>query len=92
MFHGYGWDAGSGWLMLLWMLIFWGAILAFGASLLRWILSANQTGQSYPSAHNNRTSAKDIAQQRYARGEISRDEYRQIIQDLSDSGQANNRL
>lgn len=33
-------------------------------------------------------SAKEIVQERYARGEISREEYRQLLKDLEESGQA----
>jgi len=68
----------SGWWMLfgwLWFALFWGAIIA----LVIWIVrrlsgSGNSGGGHY---------ALDIAKQRYARGEISREEFEQIKKDLS---------
>lgn len=44
-------------------------------------MSGNTTHYAPPSQGSQ--SAKDIAQARYAKGEITRDEYQQIISDLS---------
>ena len=72
MHEGFGW-----WAMLggLWMLVFWGGLIA----LIVW-------GVHRLTGHN-RAGAKgsplDIARERYARGEISRDEFEQLRKDLS---------
>ena len=84
MFHHYGWDAGSGWLMLLWMVLFWGFILALGAGLLRWLFGTSQSEPRQPTYHKP-DSAFDVAQQRYAHGEITRSEFQQIVQDLKEA-------
>ena len=69
---------GMGWWMVLggiWMLIFWGGLIA----LIVW-------GVSRLTGHGNsgqRRSALDMARERYAKGEISREEFEQIKKDLS---------
>ena len=75
------WDGyqGMGWWMLfgsLWMILFWGAIVA----LVVWgikVLTRSET----PSA--TRRDPLDIARERYAKGEISREEFEQMKKDLS---------
>ncbi len=68
----------SGWWMLfgwLWMFIFWGGFIA----LIVW-------GVIKLSRRNNSTSKSsplDVAKERYARGEISREEFEQLKKDLS---------
>jgi putative membrane protein len=69
---------GSGWWMLLgglWMVIFWGAIIG----LIVWGIS-RLTGRG---GHTGDTSPLDAAKKRYARGEITREEFEQIKKDLS---------
>ena len=66
-FFGWGW---------IWMLIFWGSIIA----LIVWGVRRLTVDRS-PLAH--RSSPLDIAKERYARGEISREEFEQIKRDLS---------
>ena len=69
---------GMGWWMLfggLWMFIFWGGIIA----LIVWgIIKLSGRGAS--------TSKRDplnVAKERYAKGEISREEFEQLKKDLS---------
>lgn len=59
---------------LVWMVIFWGAIIA----LVVWAVSRLTRREATPRSD----SALEIARQRYARGEISREEFEQIRQDL----------
>lgn len=70
------WNNGMGlWMIFgsLWMIIFWAAIIA----LIVWIVR-KFTSQKGPS--NN---AIEIAKQRYARGEITKEQFEQIKKDLS---------
>ena len=68
----------GGWGMLfggIWMLIFWGGIIA----LVIW-------GVGRLTKHNNqalKNNPLDIAKERYARGEISKEQFEQIKKDLS---------
>jgi putative membrane protein len=77
MFHDFGWW-GGGWLMLLWMFLFWGGLITLGLWGLR-VLFANSSPGLPPSS--GRTPF-EIAQERYARGDISREEFIKIVQDL----------
>jgi len=70
--HDFGW----GWMALgiFLMVIFWGSIIA----LIVWIVRrATNRGAS-----SGGVSPLDIAKERYARGEISREQFEQIKKDL----------
>ena len=74
------WDisSGMGWWMGfggLWMLIFWGGLIA----LIVWGIK-KLTGGSNSSPRRNPLG---VAKERYAKGEISREEFEQIKKDLS---------
>jgi putative membrane protein len=81
MVYHYGWNDGNWWLMLLWMLLFWGGLLTLGFFLARGLFGTLHSTMHYPPDTVSQ-SAKKIAQERYARGEISRDQYLEIIQDV----------
>lgn len=79
---------GMGWWMLwggLMMILFWGAIIA----LIVWAIQTvtrRDSSQTYPpdSSPSARTPL-GIAKERYARGEISREEFQRIKGDLEGS-------
>ncbi len=72
--HGYGFDMSwGGW----WMLLFWLGVLA----LIIWGVRSLIVG-STSSEERRGPSAQDIAARRYAQGEISREEYFDLISDL----------
>ena len=76
MFHM--WDTGFGWWMgfgAIWMVLFWGAIIA----LVIW--GVRRLTRNHDSDGKKRPI--DIASERYARGEITKDEFEQIKKDLS---------
>lgn len=78
MFHMWDMPLGMGWWMVfggLWMVVFWGGLIA----LIAWgIIKLTRRGDATPK-HN----PLDVAKERYARGEISREEFEQIKKDLS---------
>jgi len=70
-----GWGTGWGWIFgPLIMLAFWGGFVALAV----WIVRAIwRSGEPRPSQ-----SSLDIAKARYARGEITREQFEQIKKDL----------
>ena len=70
---GWGW---GGWLIMsIFMVLFWGTVVALGI----WFFRSN-SGRPYLAAGS---SALDIARDRYARGEISDEEFQRIKAGLS---------
>ena len=70
----WGWGMGLGFVF---MLLFWGFIILGITALIRWLMT-----QSSPSRSSRDKSAMEIVQERYARGEIDREEYEQKRRDL----------
>jgi uncharacterized membrane protein len=83
MMHGFGFD---GWDMFwggsLWMILFWIGVIA----LILWGLKSLLTSERAQQSPRSTPSALEIAQTRYARGEISQDEYLAIVSDLQSTG------
>ena len=77
MWHMWDITSGMGWWMAfggLWMVIFWGGLIA----LIVW-------GITRLSRRNGSVSKRDpldVVKERYARGEISREEFEQLKKDL----------
>jgi len=74
MWHGYYY--GGGWPMILGSVLFWGAIIA----LIAWAIH-RLTGRRDDGAYLG-ISPLDHLKERYARGEITKEEYEQIKRDL----------
>lgn len=70
---GYGW-MGFGWIF---MALVWALIILGIVALLRWMGVSDRARQDEP-----RNKALEILQERYARGEIEREEYEQKRRDL----------
>ena len=71
------WNAGMGWWMVfggIMMIVFWGAIIWLIVWGIRKATEGNRRGEKGPL---------DIARERYARGEITREQFEQIKRDLS---------
>lgn len=69
-----GWGMGFGWIF---MILFWGLIILGIAGLVRWLSSSNRNTNLPPPK-----TALEILEERYARGEIDRDEFEQKKHDL----------
>lgn len=72
---------GMGWWMVwgvLMMILFWGAIIA----LVVWVVQSLSSRDSGSTSSPAGRSPLDIAKERYARGDINRQEFEQIKQDL----------
>jgi putative membrane protein len=74
MMSGFGMMAGMGWLGILTMLLFWVGVLA----LVIWGVS----NLSPTPRLATESDAVEIVRQRFARGEISREEYLQAVETL----------
>ena len=82
-FGGFGGMPGFGWVGMLVGLVIAVAVIIAVVLLVVWLVrrtSKGSTAMSVPMAPNQ--AAKDIASARYARGEINREEYQQILADL----------
>lgn len=73
------WHDGMGWWMVFWMVLFWGVIVA----LVVWGIKRLTGRDGSGSSTSEKRDPLDIAKERYARGEISREEFEQIKKDLS---------
>jgi putative membrane protein len=73
--EGWGWMSGFGWIV---MILFWALIVLCVVALGKWIFS---TGD--PAAGRRAGRSLDILKERYARGEINRDQYEQMRRDLA---------
>ena len=64
-----------GWGMMLMMFLFWGLIIVGLVVLIRWLIGQSREARS--------DSALEILRQRYARGEISKEQFDAMRRDLS---------
>jgi len=72
--YGWGWGMGFG---MISMVLFWVIIILGIVVLVRWIGTGSSGADRTPAK-----SALDILKERYARGEIERDEFEQKKRDL----------
>jgi putative membrane protein len=63
-------------LMMLSMVLFWGALILGTVWLIRWLVEQAAQGRA------GEPDALELARRRYARGEISREEYERLRDDL----------
>lgn len=69
---GWGWGMGFGWIF---MVVFW-ALIIFGiVALAKWLFSASSGGSSGKGP-------LEVLKERYARGEITREQYEQMRRDI----------
>ncbi len=75
--NGYGWGGMA--LGMVNMLLFWVLLVAAVMILVRYL-----SGKDIPSEHREGKTALEILKDRYARGEIEREEFEQKKRDLSE--------
>jgi len=73
---GWGWGMGFGWIF---MILFWALVILGILALARWLFSG---GSSSGSGGGPGRPPLDILKERYARGEINREQYEQMRRDL----------
>jgi len=78
-----GYGAGFGLVGLLFMFLFWGGLILLAVWLVRAIFSGRNWRNSPPSGSSSSQTAQEILAQRYARGEITREQYEIMKQDIS---------
>lgn len=71
----HGWGMGGGWMF---MILFWGLIIAALVAAVAYL--TKKTGSSGSSGE----SPMDILKKRFAKGEISREEYERMKKDIGD--------
>ncbi len=82
---GYGGGWGSEWMMLFGGM-FWVILLVLGVVAVVWVVRASPHGGHYPPRIEPSSSGLSILEERYARGEINRDEYLQKKRDILGRG------
>ena len=80
MMAGYG--MGFGGFGFIFMALFWIVIIAGGIWLLSNLFPKNNTSQAKDSGSDGSESAVNILKQRYARGELTKEEYEAMRYDL----------
>lgn len=73
-------DWGMGWFGMIFMIIFWGLIIVGLVLLIRW-LTQNTSDKGHTDVSTG-SKAIDILKERYARGEITLDEFEFMKKDL----------
>lgn len=84
--RGYGWHDGPGmmggwgmgWFGPIFMIAFWGLVIIALVLLIRWLVQGSRRG----SHDNGSSKALEILKERYARGEIEREEFEQKKQHI----------
>ncbi|MBU0513267.1 MAG: SHOCT domain-containing protein [Proteobacteria bacterium] len=71
---------GMGWLGMIMMFLFWGLIIFGVVVLIRWLLTTARKGdEKVPTGGQ----ALEVLKERYARGEISKEEFESMKSDIS---------
>lgn len=71
--------------MMLMMFLFWAAVIVAIVFLIRWLVTAGAGNRGpQPSTGYSVESALDILKKRYARGEISKEEFQDMRRDLQE--------
>ncbi len=80
MWSGWGW--GGMFISIVFMLLFWGIIITLVFFAVRSLIRSSQSGGSREGSSTERQTPLEIIQERYARGEITRQEYQDMRHDL----------
>jgi putative membrane protein len=83
MMHNFGYGGGMGWIGMILGLVITIAVIVGFVVLVVWAVRRMSGNVQHVSQSPAGQSARDIAQVRYAKGEINREEYQQILTDLT---------
>jgi putative membrane protein len=74
-----------GWVAMILQTVFWIGLIAGVILLIVWAIRRSSQASTTVSGYaiSGQPTAKDILQARYARGEITREQYQQMLDDLS---------
>jgi putative membrane protein len=75
-YEGMHWGISFGWI---WMVLFWAAVIA----IIIWVIKKLTERQTTSSDTTRSEKPLDIARERYAKGEITREEFEQLKKDLT---------
>ena len=75
------WGWGMGWFGGIFMLAFWVLIIIGMVFLIKWLVQSTRGGPPHPRTESSR--AIEILKERYARGEIDKQEFEEKKRDLS---------
>ena len=81
-----GMMGGMGWMGMIFQILFWILLLVLLVLLIRWLLQGpedRERGRGSPAPGDDRGRALEILKERYARGEIDKEEFEQKKRDLS---------
>ena len=73
---------GLGWLGFLMMFLFWALVIAAGVFFIKWLIQTTRRPESGSKAASG-GRALEILKERYARGEINKEEFERIKADIS---------
>ncbi len=79
--HGYGWGSGFGGVMMAIGILFWLLVIVGIVVLVIWAVRTSSGRSSTGSGRE--PDAFEIARRRYARGEITKEQFEQLKQDLN---------
>jgi len=80
--HWWGWDTGGWWwLGMIWMMLLPVLVLVLVVYLIVWA-ARSAGGPAGRMPRGTQEAALEIARLRYARGEITREQYLQLVEDL----------
>ena len=75
-----GYGLGMGIFGLVWMLLFWGGLIALAIWLIRLLFPSTETRRS--DDHEASPSAQEILNTRYAQGELTTEQYQEMRQTI----------
>ncbi|GAP15695.1 protein containg short C-terminal domain [Longilinea arvoryzae] len=77
----HGWYGGFGWIGMILGAVIWLALLVGIILLIVYGIRRLSRGSSSATS-SSKSTAKEILQERYARGEVTREQYQQMLEDL----------
>lgn len=77
---GFGYGYGAGWLGVILMILFWALVISAVIAFVGWLIRQSKGGTPHDNGNNDK--AIDILKERYAKGEIDKEEFKAKKKDL----------